>query len=170
MHELPPINKRVCKSPSEKSLSTRLVGTACGPVSKRPVFDRAIPVNTDGVNKPFSQTGFRTRFLTGEVYPRANLLTMRLRASPRRQATHRLSTASLVVLAHPTVVANLRQGALHYPPPWQDLKAPRRRGRTAYLQVDVSFLLKLLLPGPHPQDLLRFGFGGAVDDVLHAQA
>jgi hypothetical protein len=55
--------------------------------------------------------------------------------APHQQPNHRsldkrlcADAQPLVVLAHPSVLAQLCEGPLHYPPTRQDLSKPRRRG------------------------------------------
>src|SRR5215204_225934 len=67
----------------------------------------------------------------------------------------------LVVLAHPTVLREPREGAFHHPTSRQDLEAPARK---QLLPIDLPTLFRPLLR-PHHRDLLRRRLGSAMHDL-----
>src|SRR5215213_5850907 len=71
----------------------------------------------------------------------------------------------LVVLAHPTVLREPREGTLHNPAAREDLEAPARK---QLLPIDLPTLFRPLLRPPH-RDLLWRRLGSAMND-LDAQA
>src|SRR5215208_3846507 len=67
----------------------------------------------------------------------------------------------LIVLAHPPVLREPREGAFHHPTPRQDLEAPARK---QLLPIDLPALFGPLLR-PHHRDLLRRRLGSAMHDL-----
>src|SRR5215211_3531119 len=75
------------------------------------------------------------------------------------------STKSLVILAHPPVLAKPGEGSLHHPPARQG-HVPSRRHQPLPVHL-LAFLCPL--PSPPLRYLLRYGLGWLAHD-LHAQA
>src|SRR5215212_5559331 len=67
----------------------------------------------------------------------------------------------LVVLAHPPVLREPREGALHNPAAREDLEAPARK---QLLPIDLPALFRPLLR-PHHRNLLWRRLGSAMDDL-----